>query len=268
MTETSTRPLALVTGASSGIGLELAKQFAEHDFDLLICAEDAGIEAAAAELRTTGSVDVRTVRADLSTYDGVEALYAAALAGPPVTAAALNAGVGLGGPFLETDLAREISMIDLNVTGTVHLAKRLLPDMVARGEGKVLVTSSIASTMPGSFQSVYNGTKSFLQSWTQALQEELKDTDVTVTSLMPGPTDTDFFHRAEMDDTRVGRSDAMKDDAAQVAEQGFRALMKEKGKVVAGSATTKAQGVANKVLPDRLKAVAHRGMAEPQDDDE
>lgn len=131
----------------------------------------------------------------------------------------------------------------------------------------MLVTSSIASTMPGSSQSVYNATKSFLQSWAGALQEELKDTDVTVTSLLPGPTDANFFHRAEMDDTRVGRSDAMKDEAAQVAEQDFQALMKEKGKIVASSATTRAQGVANKVLPDKLKAVAHRGMAEPQDDE-
>ena len=207
---------------------------------------------------------MRTVQADLSTYDGVEQLYAAVTAaGRPVDAAALNAGVGLGGLFLETDLAREISMIDLNVTSTVHLAKRLLTDMAARDEGKVLITSSIASTMPGSYQSVYNATKSFLQSFAQALQDELKDTGVTVTSLMPGPTDTDFFARAEMEDTRVGRSS--KDDPAQVAEQGFEALMKEKGKIVAGSATTKAQGVANKVLPDKLKAATHRKMAEPTD---
>jgi uncharacterized protein len=261
---TETRPLALVTGASSGIGLELAKQFAEHDFDLIVAAEDAGIEAAAAELRGTGAA-VQAVQADLSTYDGVEQLFAAAVAGGrPVDAAALNAGVGLGGRFLETDLAREIAMIDLNITSTVHLAKRLLPDMAARDEGRILITSSIASTMPGSYQAVYNATKSFLQSFAQALQDELEDTGITVTSLMPGPTDTNFFHRADMDDTRVGRS-SMKDDPAQVARQGFQALMKEKDKIVAGSATTKAQGVANKVLPDKLKAAAHRKMAEPTD---
>ena len=177
--------------------------------------------------------------------------------------AALNAGVGLGGLFLETDLAREIGMIDLNVTSTVHLAKRLLTDMAARDEGKLLITSSIASTMPGSYQSVYNATKSFLQSFAQALQDELKDTGVTVTALMPGPTDTNFFHRAEMEDTRVGQSS--KDDPAEVAKQGLDALMKEKDKVVAGSATTKAQGLANKVLPDKLKAATHRKMAEPTD---
>jgi uncharacterized protein len=266
MTE-STTLLALVTGASSGIGRELAKQFAEHDFDLVLCAEDAGLEAVAAELRASSGADVRTVQADLSTYDGVEQLYAAVTADArPLGAAALNAGVGLGGAFLDTDLTAELKMIDLNVAGTVHLAKRLLPDMVAQGAGKILVTSSIASTMPGSFQSVYNATKSFLQSWTEALQNELKDSDshVTITSLMPGPTDTNFFHRAGMDDTPVGKSSS-KDDPAQVAEQGFKALFDEDAKVVAGSATTKLTGVMNKVLPDKAKAAAHRQMAKPED---
>lgn len=256
-----TKKLALVTGASSGIGSELAKLFAADGWDLLLCAEDAaGLESVAAELRA-GGTEVRTVRADLSTYDGVEQLYAAALAGVPVDAAALNAGVGLGGPFLETDLAREIAMIDLNITGTVHLAKRLLPDMVTRGRGRVLVTSSIASTMPGSFQSVYNATKSFLQSWAEAVQNELKDTEVTITSLMPGPTDTNFFARAGMQDTPVGRGS--KDDPAQVAKQGYQALLDGEDKLIAGSVKTKVQGVVNKVLPDKLKAGLHREMADP-----
>jgi len=261
MTETEQRALAVVTGASSGIGLELARQFAENGYDVLICAEDDGIERAAAELRATGA-EVTPVQADLATYDGVEQLYAAAtVAGRPVSAAALNAGVGLGGAFLDTELAREIRMIDLNITGTIHLAKRLLPDMVARDAGSILVTSSVASTMPGSFQSVYNATKSFLQSWTQAVQKELEDTGVVLTSLMPGPTETEFFHRAEMDDTPVGRSS--KDDPAQVARQGFEALMDAEEKVLAGSLKSRAQGKAAKVLPDKLKAGMHSKMAEP-----
>jgi short-subunit dehydrogenase len=265
MTETFSKPLALVTGASSGIGAELAKQFAEHGFDLLLCAEDGDLEGVAAQLRATTDADVRTVRADLSRYDGVEQLYAAITAdGRPLHAAALNAGVGLGGAFLETDLAQEIRMIDLNVTGTVHLAKRLLPDMVVRDAGRVLITSSIASTMPGSFQSVYNATKSFLQSWVEALQNELKDSKTTVTSLMPGPTDTNFFHRAGMDDTRVGQSSS-KDDPAEVAKQGFEALMNGDDRVVAASATTKLSEAANKVVPDKIKAALHRQMAEPKD---
>ena len=181
--------------------------------------------------------------------------------GRPVSAAALNAGVGQGGAFVDTDLADELRIIDLNVTSTVHLAKRLLRDMVARDDGRVLITSSIASTMPGSFQAVYNASKSFLQSFAQALQNELKDTEVTITSLMPGPTETNFFHRADMDDTAVGQG--AKDDPAQVAKQGFDALMAGKERIVGGSVTTKAQEAANKVLPDKLKAAAHRQMAEP-----
>jgi short-subunit dehydrogenase len=265
MTETTVKPFAVVTGASSGIGLELARQFADHGFDLLVCAEDAGLAGAAARLAAAGA-QVQPVQADLSTYDGVEQLYRDIVAtGRPVDAAALNAGVGLGGPFLETDLLAEIKLIDLNVTSTVQLAKRLLRDMAARDEGRVLFTSSIASTMPGSFQAVYNASKSFVQSFAEALQDELKDTGITITSLMPGPTDTNFFTRAGMGDTRVG--EAKKDDPAQVAKQGFEALMKEKDKVVAGSVKTKVQGVANKVLPDKAKAAAHRLMAEPKSDE-
>lgn len=166
-----TDSLAVVTGASSGIGFELAKQFADHGYDLLINAEDAGLTAAAERLRATG-VQVAAVQADLSTYDGVEHFYDAIVAaGRPVAAAALNAGVGQGGAFIDTDLADEINIIDLNVTSTVHLAKRLLPDMVTRGDGKMLITSSIASTMPGSFQAVYNASKSFLQSFCRGAAE-------------------------------------------------------------------------------------------------
>jgi uncharacterized protein len=210
------RPLALVTGASSGIGLELARQFATHDFDVVVTAEDAELTAAAAELRLTGA-QVHELRADLRSDDGVRRLWAEVTGlGRPVDAAALNAGIGRGGAFLDTDLQDEFDIIDLNVRSTVHLAKLVLRDMATRDRGKVLVTSSIASTMPGSFQTVYNASKSFLQSFTEALQEELKDTGITLTSLMPGPTETEFFERADMLDTTVGQS--KKDDPAQVAE--------------------------------------------------
>jgi uncharacterized protein len=263
MTTPSSNPFAVVTGASSGIGFELAKQFAEHGYDLLVTAEDAAIDQAAADLRRDGQNQIISVRADLATYNGVEELYAAILeTGRPVDAIAINAGRGIGGDFVRmTDLDNELNVIAVNVTSTVHLAKRVLPDMVSRGAGRVLFTSSIASMMPGTYQAVYNASKSFVQSFAEALRAELKDTDVVVTSLMPGPTETNFFHRAEMDDTKVGAS--KKDDPAVVAKQGFEALMSGKEKVVAGSAKTKVQGAASKIMPDKAKAEMHRKMAEP-----
>jgi uncharacterized protein len=263
MTGPTGREFAVVTGASSGIGYELAKQFVENGYDVLMTAEDEAIEQAAADLRRDGHHEVIAVRADLATFDGVEELYAAILeSGRPVDALAVNAGRGIGGDFVsQTDLREELNVIDVNVTSTVHLAKRVLPDLVARGAGRVLFTSSIASMMPGTYQAVYNASKSFVQSFAEALRNELKDTGVTVTALMPGPTDTNFFHRAEMDDTKVGAS--RKDDPAVVAKQGFEALMKGDEKVVAGSVKTKVQAAASKVMPDSAKAQMHRKMAEP-----
>ncbi|MFK0237440.1 SDR family NAD(P)-dependent oxidoreductase [Streptomyces vinaceus] len=255
--------LAVVTGASSGIGFELALQLAGRGYDLVInSADEERLEPAAAEIRRRTGREVEAVRADLRHYGETERFCEAiAATGRPVGVAVLNAGVGQGGAFLDTDLEDEFEIVDLNVRSTVHLAKRLLRTMAARGEGRLLITSSIASTMPGSFQAVYNASKSFLQSFAQALQNELKDGPLTVTSLMPGPTDTDFFRRADMEDTKVGAGS--KDDPAQVAEQGLDALFAGKDKVVAGSLKTRAQGLANKVLPDGLKAEGHRRMAEP-----
>ncbi|MFD6290503.1 SDR family NAD(P)-dependent oxidoreductase [Streptomyces sp. NPDC060205] len=256
------KPLALVTGASSGIGFELAKQFAENGYDLLLTAEDGALQQAAEEIRAHGA-KAEAVRIDLAEPGGVDRLYAAVTAqGRPLAAAALNAGVGKGGAFVETAEEDEVRLIDLNITSTVRLAKRLLPDMAARGEGKVLFTSSIAATMPGSFQAVYNASKSFVQSFAEALQNELKDSGLTITALMPGPTGTEFFRRAGMADTKVGEQE--KDDPAKVAKDGFEALMGGRKKVVAGSVRTKAQGLVNRILPDSAKAAAHRRMAEPR----
>lgn len=262
MNGATTRPLAVVTGASSGIGYELAKQFANHGYDLLIAAEDAGINNAATELTVLGA-KVETVQVDLATYDGVETLYAAMQAtGLPVDAIAINAGIGIGGDFThETDLQDELKLINLNVVSTVHLAKRVVKDMVARGQGRILFTSSIAALMPGPFEAVYAASKAFVQSFSEALRNELKDTGVTVTALQPGPTETNFFERAGMQDTRVGQS--KKDDPAQVAEQGFAALMAGKDHVIAGSVMTKLQAAATNVLPSTANAEQHRKLAEP-----
>jgi short-subunit dehydrogenase len=175
----------------------------------------------------------------------------------------LNAGVGQGGAFVDTELSDDQAVIDLNVTSTVRLAKPLLRDMVSRGEGRLMFTSSIASTMPGSFQPIYNASKSFVQSFAQALQEEVKDTGVTVTTFMPGPTRTDFFRRAGMEDTRIGGDTGQQDDPVQVAAQAYEAMVKGRKKVVTGSLRTKAQGMVDKVLPDSTKAALHRKTAAP-----
>ena len=189
---TSVRPFALVTGASSGIGLELARQLAGRGHDLLVTAE-VPLDDRVEELAALGA-EVHTFVADLRTGDGVESLYAAAVAlGRPLAVVALNAGIGRGGAFVDNSVADELDVIRLNVLGTVHLAKLVLDDMVLANTGRVLVTSSIASELPGSFMTVYNASKSFVQSFTEALQSELAETDVVITALMPGPTDTAFF---------------------------------------------------------------------------
>lgn len=254
--------LALITGASSGIGLELARRFAEHGYDLVVAAEDAEIHVAAQKLGSSG-VNVRPVQVDLRTGKGVEELYRRVTdEGRPLDAVALNAGVGLGGSFIDSTVQDALAVVDLNVRSTVHLAKLVLPDMVRRRTGKVLFTSSIASTMPGSYQAVYNASKSFIQSLSEALHDELRGTGVTVTALMPGPTDTNFFRRAGMASTRMGRM-SRKDDPAEVAREGFDALMDGDRKVVAESMLTKAMGIGNRLLPDSVKAAANRVMSTP-----
>ncbi len=259
---TVTRPLALITGASSGIGYQLAQQFTTHGYDVVVAAEDDGIVACAATLATDGA-SAEAVQVDLRSADGVAQLYRMVTESEqPLAAAALNAGVGRGGRFVDTELADDFDIVDLNVRGTMHLAKLVLRDMVQRNSGKVLFTSSIAATMPGSYQPVYNASKSFIQSLAEALHDELRDTNVTVTSLMPGPTDTNFFSRAKMEHTPIGRM-KFKDDPADVARQGFDALMRGDQKVVAESLSTKAMGLANRVLPDSVKAVANRVLSAP-----
>jgi short-subunit dehydrogenase len=256
------KPLAVVTGASSGIGFELAKIFGDEGYDLLIAAEDNELLGAQEELKATGAT-VEAHRVDLSKEDGVTELYEQISGtGRPIEAIALNAGIGAGGAFAtETRLEDELRLIDLNVRGTVQLAKLVLQDMVERDQGRVLFTSSVASTMPGAFQAVYNASKSFVQSLALALRNELKDTEITITSLMPGPTETEFFERADMEDTAVGAGE--KDDPAEVARQGYDALIAGKERVVGGSVKNKVQVAASRVLPDKVKAEMHRKMAEP-----
>jgi uncharacterized protein len=259
MSQTMTRPFAVVTGASSGIGYELAKQFAQNGFDLLVTATDSKVDEAAQTFRQAG-ITVETMQADLATYDGVEKLYSQ-IEARPVDAIAINAGVGVAGEFTQTDLQEEINLIELNVVSTVHLAKRVIKDMVDRGRGKVLFTSSIASQAPGPFQAVYAASKAFVHSFSEAIRNELKDTGVTVTALMPGATETNFFHRAGLDDTKVGQ--AKKDDPAEVARMGFEALMDGKDSVLAESLLTKVAGTVSQVLPDTVKAEMQGKISKP-----
>lgn len=244
--------LAVVTGASSGIGLELARECIRHGYEVFICAENAEIHSAARQLSGDGE-RVAAIQADLATYEGVEELVAAVEQdGRSVELLIMNAGVGVGGRFLETSLEKELSMVALNAMSLVHLAKRLLPPMVARGRGRVLITASIASTMPTPYSAVYGATKAFDLSFAEALRNELLDTGVTVTALQPGATDTNFFERAQMTDTPVGAGE--KDDPAEVARAGFAAMLDGKDSVIASSARSRMRGLANEVLPETVKA--------------
>jgi short-subunit dehydrogenase len=255
-------PLAVITGASSGIGRELAKQFAEHGYDVIVSAEDDELDEAAAEIAGFGH-GVRAVRVDLSTSEGVDELWRAVQeALRPVDAIALNAGVGLGGDFATSQaLEDSLRLVNLNVVSTVHLAKLALEEMARRGEGKVLFTSSIASMSPGPYQALYNASKSFIQSFAEAVRDELRDSGVTVTALMPGPTDTEFFERAGLEDTKLGSGE--KADPANVAKDGFEALMNGKAKVVSGSVRTRVEAAAMRALPDQAKAAMHRERTKP-----
>lgn len=253
--------LALVTGASSGIGRELARELARRGYDLLLTADEP-LDPLTQELAGTG-VHLVSVEADLRGHDGVEKLYAATeAAGRPLALAALNAGIGRGGgTFTQTPLDDHLDVVRLNVLGTVHLAKLVLDDMVAADRGRVLITSSIVTAMPGPYQVTYNASKSFLRSFTEGLQYELRRSGVTLTSLLPGPTDTAFFDRASMPNTVLARMP--KDDPAVVARQAIDGLLAGRRTVVGGSAFSKASHVLNALLPDGTKARLQALLSKP-----
>jgi short-subunit dehydrogenase len=251
--------LAVITGASTGIGYELAMQCAKHGFDLVVVADEPAIHRAARDFHMLG-VRVDAVEADLATLKGVDELYEQ-LTGRTVSALLANAGRGLGKGFLDQDFDDIRRVGDTNITGTLYLIHKVGNDMRRCGEGRILITGSIAGFMPGTFQAVYNGTKAFLDSFSFALRAELKGSGVTVTCLMPGATETDFFERADMLDTKVGQ--AKKDDPAEVAKIGFDAMMAGKGDVVSGWQNKLQSAIAN-VTPAGMLAEMHRGMAEPQ----
>lgn len=255
--------LALVTGASSGIGYELANELAARGYDLVVASGGGRLAGAAATFEATG-VRVTEVSADLSTRQGVDELWQKVLAlGEEVDVACLNAGVGVGGLFAETSLDEELKMVDLNCSGTVHLAKHVVGRMQQAGGGKILFTASIAGEMVAPREAVYAATKAFVLSFAHSLRYELRDTGVTVTALQPGPTDTDFFHRAGMDNTEVGQKGKSESQPKDVARQGIDALMDGKDHVYAAAAKTKLEGMVANLVPGAFKGAMHEKMAKP-----
>jgi short-subunit dehydrogenase len=255
-------PLALVTGASTGIGRALARQFVDHGYDVVIAADEPEIDRTASELGAVSGRLVTPVQVDLSTAAGVQRLYETASADDRgIDAAALNVGTGVHGRFDTIALDDDLRVVDLNCRSTVHLAKLVVQDMVAREKGRVLMTASIAGKAPGPFHATYAASKAFVHSFAEAIRHELDGTGVTVTSLLPGPTDTAFFERADMEDTQV--ANGPKDSPEQVAADGFEAMMEGRAHVVAGSLKNKLMTAGSGVVPDPVAAMVAARQTKP-----
>ena len=255
---TQTQRLAVVTGASTGIGFELAKLCADSGFDLVIAADEPEIQDAARIFKGMGR-NVQAIEADLATTEGVDKLLQC-VAGRKVDVLVANAGHGLGRAFVDQDWEDVRHVIDTNVTGTTYLVQNVARTMRDRGDGRILITGSIAGMMPGTYQAVYNASKAFLDSFSYALRAELADTGVTVTCLMPGATETDFFERADLMDTKVGSEKKM--SPVDVAKDGFDAMMKGDADVVSGW-QNKLRAAMSHLLPKTSLAKMHEGMAKP-----
>lgn len=250
----------MVTGASSGIGLELAKQFALNGYDVAISGSSDRILDAADELRGLGA-EAYPHKADAATYDGVESFWTfVSDLGRPVEAAALNVGIAIGGAFAENKLEDEFRLIAINITGTVHMAKRVVQHMVPNGRGRILIVSSISATLPTPYETTYGPSKAFGFSFAESLRQELRGTGVTVTALLPGATNTDFHANAGMASTPIGSG--QKNDKTLVARQGFEALMNDEDHVVGGDEATKQQAIANRTTPEPVKAARHAEVAQ------
>lgn len=255
------RRLAFITGSSSGIGLELAKQFALHGFDVAISGSSNKIYEAAEEIRSMG-VEAYPFKADASTYEGVESFWKfTAGLGRPVEAAVLNVGIAIGGRFTENTLEDEFRVLAINVTGTVHMAKRVVQHMVPNGRGKILIVSSVSATLPTPYETVYGPSKAFGFSFAESLREELRETGVTVTALLPGATNSEFHANAGMAKTRIGLS--QKNDKTLVARQGFEALMNDIDHVVGGDEETRKAVIDNRTTPETVKAARHAELTHP-----
>lgn len=258
-----TNKYALITGATNGIGYELAKLFANDNYNLVIVARnEAELQAKAQEFRSYG-VEVVTIAKDLFKSEDAFALCQEIQSkGIQVDVLVNNAGQGVYGLFKDTDIDRELDIISLNIASTIILTKHFVKEMVARNSGKILNLASIASEVPGPWQSVYHATKAFVLSFSEALRSELKDTEITVTALQPGATDTDFFNKADMQSSKAVQDKEALSDPADVAKDGYEALMAGKDKVVSGF-KNKVQVALGNITPDTMLAEQTKKQQEP-----
>jgi len=258
---------ALITGATSGIGYELAKLFAQDQYNLILVARNQSeLDSAARDFEQFG-VQVTTMAKDLFKKEDAFAVYDEMVSrGIQVDVLVNNAGQGLYGKFQDTDLEQELDIINLNISSLVILTKCFLKDMIQRNSGKILNLASIASKAPGPWQSVYHGTKAFVLSFSEAIREELTETEITVTALMPGVTDTDFFNKADMNDSKAVQDPDAKADPADVAKDGYDALMAGKDKVISGFKNKMQMGMAN-FMPDSVVAHQMNEQQKPVDNE-
>jgi short-subunit dehydrogenase len=241
---------ALITGGSSGIGYELAKLFAKDGYNLIVVSRNQEhLDRVQSELEQQFKIEVQSISKDLSLKESPLEIYnEVKTKGIDVDVLVNDAGQGVFGEFIDTDIDRELEIIQLNIGAYVVLTKCFLKDMVARGAGKILNVGSIAGEMPGPWQSVYHGTKAFINSWSEAIRSEVKDKGVTVTVLLPGATDTDFFSKADMENSKIVQESKLS-DPAKVAQDGFDALMSGDDKIVSGL-KNKVQVAIGNFMPD------------------
>ncbi len=252
---------ALITGATSGIGYELAKQFAQNGYDLVIVARNhEELQRKAVELKNYG-VNVISISKNLFLQDEAYSLYSELKLNAISPEILVNdAGQGVYGKFQDTDIHREVDIVSLNIISVIILTKLFIKDRLSKGSGKILNLASVASKAPGPWHSVYHGTKAFVLSWSEAIREELKDTGITVTALLPGPTDTDFFNKADMNRSKILEDKDSLASPEEVAIDGYNALMNGEDKVISGIKNKLSVAMAN-IATDSM--AAHR-MAEMQ----
>lgn len=258
---------ALITGSSSGIGLELAREFAAHGHPLFLTAPvEEELKQIAESIRMDFHVDVDVHACDLREPSAADSLYEFSVTqGKPVDVLVNNAGLGQRGKFWETPLDRDLTMIRVNIEAVVRLTKLFLPSMIAKQYGRILNTASVAGFEPGPLLAVYHATKAFVLSFSEAIATELEGTGVQVTALCPGATATDFFAKADMLSTNAVQRGSMM-TPREVAQQGYEALMSGERVHVTGG-VNKALVFSRRILSESAQARFNRKLYEeaPQD---